>query len=182
MAVRASGCTLQLRSGRAQQYIPAPLVSSNKAWQNQWFYLRNDDGVLPPFSQRVVTAAGDNWRWGATRENQEKLQPILRALQKLQAEGLTTAGVVAAIHRQRVLPLVERRLRLSEMKSGVDLEGSRMSSTPLTIDDLLRRVAGTVGRLDAGVLNQPLMRPDHGYVSLVSVRPFFCFVPCFLCF
>jgi hypothetical protein len=29
--------------------------------------------VLPPFSQRVVTAAGDNWRWGATRENQEKL-------------------------------------------------------------------------------------------------------------
>jgi hypothetical protein len=68
--------------------------------------------------------------------------------------------------------LVERRLWLSEMKPGVDLEGSRMSSTPLSIDDLLRRVAGTVGRLDAGVLNQPLMRPDHGYVSLVSVRPF----------
>jgi hypothetical protein len=28
--------------------------------------------MLLPFSQRVVTAAGDNWRWGATRENQEK--------------------------------------------------------------------------------------------------------------
>jgi hypothetical protein len=51
MAVRAGGCTLQLRSGRAQQYIPASLVSSNKGWQNQWFYLRNDDEVLPPFSQ-----------------------------------------------------------------------------------------------------------------------------------
>jgi hypothetical protein len=73
MAVRAGGCTLQLRSGRAQQYIPASLVSSNKGWQNRWFYLWNDDEVLPPFSQRVVTAAGDNWRWGATRENQEKL-------------------------------------------------------------------------------------------------------------
>jgi hypothetical protein len=51
MAVRAGGCTLQLRSGRAQQYIPASLVSSNKGWQNRWFYLRNDDGMLPPFSQ-----------------------------------------------------------------------------------------------------------------------------------
>jgi hypothetical protein len=46
-----------------------------------------------------------------------------------------------------------------------------MSSTPLSTDDLLRRIAGTVGRLDTGVLNQPPMRPDHGYVSLVSVRP-----------
>jgi hypothetical protein len=97
MAVRASGYTLQLRSGRAQQYIPASLVSSNKGWQNRWFYLWNNDGMLPPFSQRVVTAAGDNWRWGATRENQEKLQPILHALQKLQAEGLTAAGVVADV-------------------------------------------------------------------------------------
>jgi hypothetical protein len=130
MAVRAGGCTLKLRSRRAQQYIPASLVSSNKGWQNQWFYLRNDDGVLPPFSQRVVTAAGDNLRWGATRENQEKLRPILRALQKLQAEGLTAVGVVAAIHHRRVLPLAEQRLWLLEMKPGVDLEGSRMSSTP----------------------------------------------------
>jgi hypothetical protein len=32
MEVRAGGCTLQLRSGRAQQYIPASLVSSNKGW------------------------------------------------------------------------------------------------------------------------------------------------------
>jgi hypothetical protein len=89
-------------------------------------------------------------------------------------------GVVAAIHRRRVLPLAERRLRLSEMKPGVDLEGSRMSSTSLSADDLLRRVASTVGRLDAGVLSQPLMRPDHWYVSLVSVRSSFCFAPSFL--
>jgi hypothetical protein len=91
-------------------------------------------------------------------------------------------GVVAAIHHRRVLPLAERRLQLSEMKPRVDLEGSRMSSTPLSADDLLRRIAGTVGRLDAGVLNQPPMRPDHGYVSLVSVRPFFYFMWCFLHF
>jgi hypothetical protein len=172
MAVRAGGCTLQLRQGRAQQYIPAILVSSNKGWQRRWFYLWNNDRRLPSFSQRVVTAAGSNWRWGATREKQENLQPLLEALQRLRDGGLTAAGVVAAIHRRRVLPLAERRLPLSEMKPGVDLEGSQMSSAPLSTDDLCRRIAGTVGRLDAGALTQPVMHPECGYVSLVSVRSF----------
>jgi hypothetical protein len=172
MAVWAGGCTLQLRQVCAQQYIPAILVSSNKGWQRRWFYLRNDDGRLPSFSQRVVTAPGSNWRYGAAREKQEKLQPRLEALQELRDGGLTTAGVVAAIHRRRVLPLAEWRLPLSEMMRGVDLEGSQMSSVPLSADDLRRWVAGTVGRLDAGALTQPLMRPERGCVSLVSVRSF----------
>ena len=122
----------------------------------------------------MVITAGSNWRWGATHERQEKLQPILQALQRLQDGGLTAAGVVAAIHRRRVLPLAERRLQLSEMRPGVDLEGSQMSSASLPDDDLRKRVAGTVGRLGAGALTQPAMRPDHGYVSLVSIRSFSC--------
>jgi hypothetical protein len=68
MAVRAGGCILQLRQAWAQQYIHAILVSSNKGWHRRWFYLRNDDGRLPSFSQRVVIAAGSNWRYGAPRE------------------------------------------------------------------------------------------------------------------
>jgi hypothetical protein len=147
-------------------------VSSNKGWQRRWFYLQNDDGRLPSFFQRVVIAPGSNWRYGAVREKQEKLQPLLEALQELRDGGLTAAGVVAAIHSRRVLPLAERRLPLSEMMPGVDLEGSQMSSVPLSADDLRRRVAGTVGRLDTGALTQPLMRPERGCVSLVSVRSF----------
>jgi hypothetical protein len=69
MAVRAGGCILQLRQVRTLQYIPAILASSNKGWQCRWFYLRNY-GRLPSFSQRVVTAAADNWRYGAPRERQ----------------------------------------------------------------------------------------------------------------
>jgi hypothetical protein len=114
---------------------------------------------------------------GATREKQEKLQPLLEALQELRDGGLTAAGVVAAIHRRRVLPLAERRLPLSEMKPRVDLEGSQTSSTSLSVDDLRRRVAGTVGRLDASALTQPVMCPERGYVSLVSVRSFSYLVP-----
>jgi hypothetical protein len=45
-----------------------------------------------------------------------------------------------------------------------------MSSTSLSADDLLKQVTNMVGRPDAGALSQPAMRPDRGYVSLVSVR------------
>jgi hypothetical protein len=173
MAVRAGGCILQLRQARAPQYIPAILASSNKGWQRRWFYLRNDDGRLPSFSQRVVTAASENWRYGAPRDRQKNLQPLLKALEELREKGLTVTGVVAAIHRRRVLPLMERRLPLWEMTSGVDLKGLQMSSDPLPIDDLHRRVAGTVAKLEAGTFSQPLMRPDRGCVSLVSIRSFF---------
>jgi hypothetical protein len=122
-AVRAGGCILQLRQARAPQYIPAILVSSNKGWQRRWFYLQNDDGRLPLFSQRVVTAAADNWRYGTPHDRQKNLQPLLKALGELRKGGLTAAGVVAAIHRRRVLPLTERRLPLWEMTPEADLEG-----------------------------------------------------------
>jgi hypothetical protein len=73
--------------------------------------------------------------------------------------------------------LAERRLRLVEMKPGVDSEDSWMSSTSLSADDLLMRVTSMVGRPDAGALSHPAMCPDRGYVSLVSVRSSFCFAP-----
>jgi hypothetical protein len=97
-------------------------------------------------------------------------------LQELRDGGLTAAGVVAAIHHRRVLPLTERRLPLSDMMPGVYLEGSQMSSVPLPADDLHRRVAVMVGKLDAGALTQPSMRPERGCISLVSVRSFFLLV------
>jgi hypothetical protein len=172
-AVRAGGCILQLRQARAPQYIPAILASSNKGWQRRWFYLRNDDGRLPSFSRRVVTAAADIWRYGTPRDRQKNLQPLLKALEELRKGGLTATGVVAAIHRRRVLPLTERWLPLWEMTPGADLEGLRMSSDPLPVDNLHRRVAVTLGKPDASALSQPLMRPDRGCVSLVSVCSFF---------
>jgi hypothetical protein len=130
MAVRAGGCILQLRQARARQYIPAILASSNKGWQHRWFYLQNDDGRLLSFSQRVVTAAGDNWRYGAPRERQKNLQPLLKALEELREGGLTAAGVVASIHRRRVLPLTERRLPLWEMtpEDAVDRAARRVAT------------------------------------------------------
>jgi hypothetical protein len=124
----------------------------------------------------VVTAAGDNWCYEAPRERQKNLQPLLKALEELREGGLFVAGVVATIHRRRVFPLTKRRLPLWEMTPGVNLEGLQMSSDPLPADDLRRRVAGTVGKLDASAFSQLSMHPDRGCVSLVSVRSFFSLV------
>jgi hypothetical protein len=52
----------------------------------------------------------------------------------------------------------------------------QMSSDPLIADDLHRRVADMVGKLDAGAFSQLSMRPDRGCVSLVSVHSFFLLV------
>jgi hypothetical protein len=172
-AVRAGGCILQLRQARAPQYILAILASSNKGWQRRWFYLQNDDGSLPSFSQRVVTVATDAWCYETPHDRQKNLQPLLKALEVLRKGGLTAAGVIAAIHRRRVLPLAERRLPLWEMTPEADLEGSQISSDPLPVDDLHGRVAVVLGKPDVGALSQPLMRPDRGCVSLVSVCSFF---------
>jgi hypothetical protein len=172
-AVWAGGCTLLLRQSRASLYIPAILASSNKGWQRRWFYLRNDGELLPPFSQRVVTTAADAWRHGTPHERQKNLEPLLKALEALRKGGLTAAGVIAAIHHRRVLPLAERRLPLWEMTPEADLEGSRMSSDPLPFDVLHGRVSVALGKPDPSAFSQPLMRPDQGCVTLVSVHSFF---------
>jgi hypothetical protein len=171
--VWAGGCILQLRQSRASLYIPAIPASSNKGWQRRWFYLRNDGEMLPLFSQRVVTAAADAWRYGTPHDRQKNLEPLLKALEVLRKGGLTAEGVIAAIHHRRVLPLAERRLPLWEMTPEANLEGSRMSSDPLPIDVLHGRVAVALGKPDASAFSQPLMRPDDGCVTLVSVRSFF---------
>ena len=78
--------------------------------------------------------------------------------------------MIAALHRRRVLPLAERWFPLWEVTPEADLEGSRMSSDPLPFDVLHGRVVVALGKPDASAFSQPLMRPDQGCVTLVSVR------------
>jgi hypothetical protein len=59
-AVHAGSCTLQVRVGRGEQYIPAQLISSNSGWHDGWFYLRNDDDQLPRFFGQVLMSREDN--------------------------------------------------------------------------------------------------------------------------
>jgi hypothetical protein len=77
--VRAGGCTLQVRQERLSLYIPTQLTSSYRGWQESWFYLRNNNGRMPPYTGRVVTKRPPKSRWGAPDPEQPKLLPLVRS-------------------------------------------------------------------------------------------------------
>jgi hypothetical protein len=135
-AVPTDSYTLQVWAGRGELYIPAQLISSNSGWHNGWFYLCNDDDHLPKFSSQVLMSRKDNWSYGIVEEDKPKLQPLLDALRRLRQRGLTAGMVVTAFHRRRVLPLMQRRLRIDEMTPGFSLEGSQMSHETLPHDEV----------------------------------------------
>ena len=86
----------------------------------------------------------EKWKWGVPKVDQPKLEPLLEGLARLRGHGLTVAVVVAAFHRWRVLPLMAQRRRLFEMRPGEPVEGTRMSSSALSDEEILRRVGETV--------------------------------------
>ena len=96
--LRVGGCTLQLRQQRAGQYIWSAMPSSNRGWQNGWFYLRNDGGLLPAYTGKVVTESPQKWVWGAPTEEQKRLAPLLAGLEKLRNAEVTAATVATTFH------------------------------------------------------------------------------------
>ena len=120
---RAGGCTLQVRQDRQHLYIAAQLVSTNRRWYTSWFYLRNDDSGLPPYTGRIVEDCSEKWGYGVPREDQPKLQPLLEGLERLWGRCLTAAVVVAAFHHRRVLPLMARWRCLFDMRPDEPIEG-----------------------------------------------------------
>ena len=86
----------------------------------------------------------ERWKYGVPKDDQPKLEPLLEGLARLWGHGLTAAIVVAAFHRRRVLPLMAQRRRLFEMKPGEPIKGTRMSSSALSDEEILRRVGEMV--------------------------------------
>jgi len=89
--LRVGGCTLQLRQQRSSQHIWSAMTSSNRGWQNGWFYLRNDGGLLPAYTGKMVTGSPQKWVWGAPTEEQKRLAPLLAGLEKLRDAQVTAA-------------------------------------------------------------------------------------------
>ena len=56
------------------------MPSSNRGWQNRWFYLRNDGGLLPEFSEKMVVECLAKWEWGAPMDEQKRLDVLLAGL------------------------------------------------------------------------------------------------------
>ena len=103
----------------------------------------------------------ERWKYGVPKDDQPKLQPLLEGLARLRGHGLTAVVVVAAFHHRRVLPLMARRWRLFEMKPGEPIEGTRMSSSALSDEEILHQVGEMVeAKLRGGNLTPIAMRPS----------------------
>jgi hypothetical protein len=58
--VRTGGVSISLRATRRGLYIPCPMTSNNAEWERGWFYLRNDEPVLPSYTGKVVKEKADS--------------------------------------------------------------------------------------------------------------------------
>jgi hypothetical protein len=77
--------------------------------------------------------------------------------------------VAAAFHHQRVLPLMQRQLRIDEMTPDALLEGSQMSHETIPLDEVARRTRWMVGSFKQEDIDRVPMRPSLGFKPLVSV-------------
>jgi len=51
---RVGGLMLHVRGNRSHLYIPSRITTNNAGWTRGWFYLRNDGGRLPAFTNKVL--------------------------------------------------------------------------------------------------------------------------------
>ena len=114
------------------------------------------------------------WAFGVSPpECQARLKVYTDVLQCLADKGLTVAIVIAHFHRRRVLPLMERKLPLFQMMEDAPSEGTRAMEELLSREFAMQRAVRTVSQPVGGLgdLWRLPMRPDEGYIQVVSLIP-----------
>jgi hypothetical protein len=134
-AVRAGGMSLALRTQYKDDYIPCTMTTNNAGWERGWFYLRNAEPGLRPYTGLVLREKPNSWGHGvSTVQHRRRLDSLLAALKNLATRELTAATVLAFLQHRRIVPLMERPLCIFEMTEAADLVAlarSRMLPTPL---------------------------------------------------
>jgi hypothetical protein len=96
----------------------------------------------------VLRERPDSWSHGVSPvQHRRRLDSLLTALRNLARRGLTAATVLAILHHRRVVPLMERPLRIFEMMETADpvaMERSRMLPDPLLWEYADTRARSTV--------------------------------------
>jgi len=92
------------------EYPSMRLSTSNKGWQLQWFYLKNDaTGPLPKFTGRLIKEALEQWRkWGIPEKDKKKIQDHIATIHILKENDLKGSSIIGAYHARRVTPLMTR--------------------------------------------------------------------------
>jgi hypothetical protein len=144
-AARAGGLALAVWSTRTEEYIPCTMTSNNSDWERGWFYLRNAEPGLPPYTGKVLRERAASWYHGVSPPSHlARLDSLVAALKRLADRGLTVGCVLANLHHQRILHLMERRLRIFEMSE--DADPVALAESRLLRDSFPRSYAATRAR------------------------------------
>jgi hypothetical protein len=163
---------LHVRTNRSNLYISSRMTTNNAVWTRGWFYLRNDGGRLPAFSNKVLRERPKKWGWGVSPQSkQAKLEVLTNALQRLARKGLMAAAVIANFHRQRVIPLTERNLPIFDLTPEAPYAGSRTSNMLFPHIVAARRAKSAVAEFPDNPVDlwEIKMLPEAGYISMVSL-------------
>jgi hypothetical protein len=75
----------------------------------------------PPYTGKVLMAKTDAWHHGVfPASRQQRLKSLTDALKSLADAGLGAVSVLANLHHWRIVPLMERELRIFEMTDEAD--------------------------------------------------------------
>jgi hypothetical protein len=152
---------------RRELYIPCTMTSNNAEWERGWFYLRNDEPGLSPWTSKVVKEKADSWWHGLSPSSRQvRLASVLKALKALADAGLTAASVLTNLHHRRIVPLMERRLRIFEMHEEADPVA--LAQSRLLPDHLLQEYAATRARR---AVNLRAMRVDDTVLWAFTMLP-----------
>jgi hypothetical protein len=131
----------------------------------------------PPYTGKVLREKADSWWHGLSPSSrQDRLESALLALKSLADTGLGAASVLANLHQRRIVPLMERELRvfeMDEMANPVSLARSRFLSERLPREYAATRrraVSLKAVKHSDGDLRSFVMLPD---APLVSGSPLF---------
>jgi hypothetical protein len=157
------------------------MTSNNAEWERGWFYLCNDGAGLPPYTGKVLTEKGDSWHHSVSPHlHQAWLDSLLTALKSLADAGLGAALVLANLHHQRIIPLMERELRIYEMgetANPVSLSHSRVVPDRLPLEYATTRARRAISLRVVRHSNDDLwsfvMLPDAPPVSKLPPFPSF---------
>jgi hypothetical protein len=75
----------------------------------------------PPYTGKVLRERAASWYHGVSPpSHQARLDSLVAVLKKLADRRLTAGCVLANLHHRRIVPLMERRLRMFEMSEDAD--------------------------------------------------------------
>jgi hypothetical protein len=109
----------------------------------------------PPYNGKVLRERAASWYHAVSSpSHQARLDSLVAKLKRLADRGLTAGCVLANLHHQRIVPLMERRLRIFEMSE--DADPVVLAESRLLRDPFPRSYAATRARRAID------LRPGHG--------------------